>query len=188
MNPYFTKLDSISPSLYKDFKNLGEQHSCGGGWTKYYKTDLSRNILLPDHLKHNFNLTYMTFIGDAAAPHVDMGIGCRINLYISDNNATTQFFSVKSRDLDKAKPETCVGCTPELFCAGDCACGMKLDNLNVEAEFLAKPNDIYLLNVSKPHGVTGISRENYRQALSFTTHLPYEQVYEDLLKYGSFNV
>ena len=186
MNPYFTKLDSISPSLYKDFKNLGEQHSCGGGWTKYYKTDLSRSILLPDHIKYSFNLSYMTFIGDAASPHVDMGIGCRINLYLSDNNATTQFFSVKARDLDKPKPETCVGCTPELFCAGDCACGMKRENLALEAEFMAKPHDIYLLNVSKPHGVEGISRENYRKALSFTTDLPYETVYKTLKEYGSF--
>jgi|688.fasta_scaffold187314_3 hypothetical protein len=186
MNPFFTKLDSISPSLYKDFKNLGEQHSCGGGWTKYYKTDLSRNILLPNHLKNHFNLSYMTFIGDSASPHVDMGIGCRINLYLSENNATTQFFSVKARELDKPKPVTCEGCTPERFCAGDCACGMKVENLVLEDQFVAKRHDIYLLNVSKPHGVEGISRENYRQALSFTTDLPYETVYQSLKEYGSF--
>jgi hypothetical protein len=186
MNPNYTKLDSISPSLYKDFKNLGEQHSCGGGWTKYYKTDLSRNILLPDHLKHNFDLTYMTFIGDSASPHVDMGIGCRINLYLSENNATTQFFSVKAEEFDKPKPATCDGCTVEKFCAGDCACGMRTENLVLEDEFVAKRHDIYLLNVSKPHGVLGISKENYRQALSFTTDLPYETVYNKLKEYGSF--
>ena len=188
MNPYFTKLDSISPSLYKNFKNLGEQHSCGGGWTKYYNTDLSRNILLPDHLKHFFHLSYMTFIGDSASPHVDYGIGCRINLYISDNNATTKFYSVKAEEFNKPKPATCVGCTVEKFCAGECACGMKLENLVLEDEFIAHPNDIYLLNVSKPHGVDGISKENYRQALSFTTDRSYEQVYQDLLEYGAFRV
>ena len=90
MNRYYTKLDSISPVLYKDFKNLGEQHSCGGGWTKYYRTDLSRNILLPDHLKQDFNLSYMTFIGDNAHPHVDLDIGCRINIYLSENNCLTK--------------------------------------------------------------------------------------------------
>jgi hypothetical protein len=31
MNRYYTKLDSISPSLYNNFENLGEQHVCGGG-------------------------------------------------------------------------------------------------------------------------------------------------------------
>lgn len=188
MSPFFTKLDSISPSSYKDFENLGEQHSCGGGWTKYYKTNLSRNILLPDHLKHNFNLTYMTFIGDVAAPHVDLGIGCRINIYLSDNNATTNFYSVKAEEFCKPKPVSCEGCTVEKFCAGDCQCGLRTENLALEAQFVAKQHDIYLLNVSRPHGVDGLSVENYRQALSFTTDQPYEKVYEDLLAYGSFSV
>ena len=101
MNTYYTKLDSISPILYKNFENLGEQHVCGGGWTKYYETNLSRNILLPDELKHHFHLSYMTFIGDNAHPHVDLEIGCRINIYLSENNCPTKFFSVKAKEFEK---------------------------------------------------------------------------------------
>jgi hypothetical protein len=188
MNLYYTKLDSISPSLYADFKNLGEQHVCGGGWTRYYRTDLSRNILLPDYLKHNFNLSYMTFIGDAASPHVDLEIGCRINIYLSENNCPTKFWSVRSVEFDKPKPVTCVGCTPEKFCAGECQCSFKPDYLDLEDEFVAHKHDIYLLNIRKVHSVEGISKTNYRQCLSFTTDLPYEKVYESLLQYGSFSV
>jgi hypothetical protein len=188
MNLYYTKLDSISPSLYENFENLGEKHSCGGGWTKYYETNLSRNILLPDYLKHNFNLTYMTFIGDNAHPHVDLDIGCRINVYLSENNCPTKFFSVKSKEFDKPKPVSCNDCTIDKFCAGECQCSFKIDNLNLEDEFIAKQNDIYLLNIRKVHSVEGLSKTNYRRALSFTTDLPYEVVYESLLQYGSFSV
>jgi hypothetical protein len=188
MNPFYTKLDSISPSLYKDFKNLGEQHSCGGGWTKYYNTDLSRNILLPDHLKHDFHLSYMTFIGDNALPHVDLGIGCRINIYLSENNCPTHFFKIKAEEFNKPKPVTCGDCTVEKFCAGDCQCGLKPTSLVLEDTFMAKRHDIYLLNVSKPHSVEGLSKDNFRECISFTTHLPYETVYKSLLEYGSFYV
>jgi len=188
MNPYYTKLDSISPSLYSKFENLGKQHTCGGGWTNYYRTNLSRNILLPDHLKNSFNLSYMTFIGDDAAPHVDLDIGCRINIYLSENNCPTQFFSVKSEEFNKPRPVTCVGCTPEKFCAGECQCSFKLGNLVLEDQFVAHKHDIYLLNIRKIHGVEGISKTNYREALSFTTDLSYETVYESLLQYGSFSI
>lgn len=188
MNPYYTKLDSVSPSLYENFKNLGEQHSCGGGWTKYYDTDLSRNILLPDNLKHDFHLSYMTFIGDNAHPHVDLEIGCRINLYLSENNCPTKFFSVKAKEFEKPKPVSCDDCTVEKFCAGECQCSFKIDNLDLEDKFVARKHDIYLLNIRKIHSVEGLTKTNYRQALSFTTHLPYETVYESLRQYGSFSI
>jgi hypothetical protein len=188
MNRYYTKLDSISPSLYNNFENLGEQHVCGGGWTRYYRTDLSRNILLPDHLKQSFNLSYMTFIGDNAHPHVDLEIGCRINIYLSENNCPTKFFSVKSEEFTKPKPVSCADCTVEKFCAGECQCSYKLDNLALEDEFVARKHDIYLLNIRKIHSVEGLSKTNYREALSFTTDLSYETVYESLRQYGSFSV
>lgn len=188
MNPYYTKLDSISPSLYSNFENLGEQHSCGGGWTKYYNTNLSRNILLPDELKYKFKLTYMTFIGDNAAPHVDLEIGCRINIYLSENNCPTQFWSLKSPEFRKPRPVSCVGCTTEKFSSGNCQCSFRMENLVLEDQFVAHKNDIYLLNVREIHSVKGISRDNYRQALSFTTDLSYEEVYEALLNYGSFSI
>lgn len=188
MNPYYTKLDSISPSLYSDFEILGEQHSCGGGWTKYYNTNLSRNILLPDELKYKFKLTYMTFIGDNAAPHVDLDIGCRINIYLSENNCPTQFWTLKSPEFRKPKPVSCVGCTTEKFSSGNCQCSFRMENLVLEDQFVAHKNDIYLLNVREIHSVEGISRDNYRQALSFTTDLSYETVYESLLNYGSFSI
>jgi hypothetical protein len=188
MNLYYTKLDSISPSLYNNFENLGEQHICGGGWTKYYKTNLSRNILLPDYLKNNFHLSYMTFIGDNAHPHVDLEIGCRINIYLSENNCPTKFFSVKAKEFDKPKPISCADCTVEKFCAGECQCSFKIDNLILEDEFVAHKHDIYLLNIRKIHSVEGLTKTNYRKALSFTTNLPYETVYESLLQYGSFSV
>lgn len=188
MNLYYTKLDSISPSLYNNFENLGEQHVCGGGWTKYYKTNLSRNILLPDYLKNNFHLSYMTFIGDNAHPHVDLEIGCRINIYLSENNCSTKFFSVKTKEFDKPKPISCADCTVEKFCAGECQCSFKIDNLILEDEFVAHKHDIYLLNIRKIHSVEGLTKTNYRKVLSFTTNLPYETVYESLLQYGSFSV
>jgi hypothetical protein len=188
MNPYYTKLDSISPSLYENFKNLGEQHVCGGGWTRYYTTDLSRNILLPDELKQDFHLSYMTFIGDNAHPHVDLEIGCRINLYLSENNCPTRFFDVRAAEFEKPKPVSCADCTVEKFCAGECQCSFKIDNLTEVAQFTARKHDIYLLNIRKIHSVEGLTKTNYREALSFTTHLPYEQVYESLRQYGSFSV
>jgi hypothetical protein len=188
MNPYYTKLDSISPSLYTDFKNLGEQHVCGGGWTRYYRTDLSRNILLPDYLKQSFNLSYMTFIGDNAHPHVDLEIGCRINIYLSENHCPTKFFSVQSEQFSKPDPVTCVGCTVEKFCAGECQCGYKLENLVLEDEFTAQRHDIYLLNIRKIHSVDGLTKTNYRETLSFTTDLSYDVVYDALRQYGSFTV
>jgi hypothetical protein len=188
MNPYYTKLDSISPSLYENFKNLGEQHVCGGGWTKYYNTDLSRNILLPDELKQDFHLSYMTFIGDNAHPHVDLEIGCRINIYLSENNCPTRFFDVRAAEFEKPRPVSCADCTVEKFCAGQCQCSFKLENLTQVAQFTARRHDIYLLNIRKIHSVEGLTKTNYRQALSFTTHLPYEVVYESLRQYGSFSV
>lgn len=188
MNRCYTKLDSISPSLYNNFENLGEQHVCGGGWTRYYRTDLSRNILLPDYLKYKFNLSYMTFIGDNAHPHVDLDIGCRINIYLSDNNCPTKFWSVKSQEFEKPRPVSCADCTVEKFCAGECQCSFKQENLVLEDQFVAHKHDIYLLNIRRIHSVEGLSKTNYREALTFTTDLDYETVYEALREYGAFYV
>jgi hypothetical protein len=143
---------------------------------------------LPDHLKQSFNLSYMTFIGDNAHPHVDLEIGCRINIYLSENHCPTRFFSVKAEEFTKPNPVSCAGCTVEKFCAGECQCGYKLENLVLEDEFVANKHDIYLLNIRKIHSVDGLTKTNYRETLSFTTDLPYETVYESLLNYGSFSI
>ncbi len=95
---------------------------------------------------------------------------------------------MRSEQFNKPRPTSCADCTVAKFCAGECQCSYKLENLVVEDEFTARRHDIYLLNIRKIHSVEGLSKTNYREALSFTTDLPYETVYEALRDYGAFYV
>ena len=110
---------------------------------------------------------------------------CALPIY---KDCPTKFFSVKSEQFNKPKPVSCADCTVEKFCAGECQCSFKQENLILEDEFVAKKHDIYLLNVREIHSVEGLSKTNYREALAFTTDLSYETVYKLLLEYGSFYV
>lgn len=187
MNKYYAKLKPIDLSKYSNFEILGTQYICAGTLSKYSHVDIDSSIVIPDEFKDQFFMTHLAMRGKIV-PHRDQGIRCKINIYLSDNNATTRFFNSKDPSTFKKIAENCNGCDFEKFTSGNCACSLKPDNLELADEFVAKPNDVYLINTTEIHSVEELSPENPRYVLNLTTNLSYEDTYNMLKEHGLLDV
>lgn len=179
MNKYYTKLKPIDLAKYENFKLLGEQYVCAGTLSTYSFVDVDSGIIIPEEYRHHFFLTHLAMRGQIV-PHRDQGIRCKINIYLSANNATTRFYSGDYKELAK----DCTGCTLEKFTAGDCACSMRPTNLVLQDQFIAQPYDVYLINTTEIHSVEELSKDNPRFVLNLTTGMSYEDVYKMLNDHG----
>ena len=91
-------------------------------------------------------------------PHFDSGANAVINFYIETDNCKTQFYEIKNN----AKPYQIKNQTN--------GCIYNLDDLIETESFIAKPGDVYILNVSKVHSVIPLdSTEINRKAICFST-------------------
>lgn len=180
---YHARLKSINPTAYENFKLLGTQYICAGTLSKYSYVDINSGIIIPLEFRQRFFLTHLAMRG-RIVPHVDQGIQSKINIYLSDNNATTRFYS----GVVKEMPTDCSGCNIEKFTSGECACSLKPDNLVLEEEFSAKPGDIYLLDTTAIHSVEELSADNPRFVLNLSTDMTYAEVYAMLDEHGLLDV
>ena len=183
MNKYYTKLKPIDPEKYAGVNILGTQYICAGSLSTYSHVDIDSSIVVPEEVKHQFFMTHLAMRGQIV-PHRDQGIKCKINIYLSDNNATTRFYSSADPSTFKKIALDCNGCDIEKFSSGNCACSLKSDNLILEDEFVAKPGDVYLLNTTEIHSVDELSADNPRFVLNLTTGMRYEDTYNMLQGYG----
>lgn len=180
---HHAKLKSLDPAKYENFKLLGTQYICAGTLSTYSHVDIDSGIIIPEEFRQRFFLTHLAMRG-RIVPHVDQGIRCKINIYLSENNATTRFYTGAVKEM----PKDCLGCNIEKFTNGECACSMKPNNLTIVEEFTAHPGDVYLLDTTSIHSVEELSADNPRFVLNLSTDMSYNEVYDMLHKSGLLDV
>jgi hypothetical protein len=180
---YHAKLKPIDSAKYTNFEMLGTQYICAGTLSKYSHVDIDSSIIIPEQFQQRFFLTHLAMHG-RIVPHVDQGIRCKINIYLSENTATTRFYTGAVKEM----PKDCSGCNIEKFTSGECACSLKSDNLTLVEEFTAHPGDIYLLDTTAIHSVEELSADNPRFVLTLSTDMTYAQVYSMLAEHGLLDV
>lgn len=183
MNKYYARLKPIDLARYENFKMLGTQYVCAGTLSTYSFVDVDSTIVVPEEYKDQFFTTHLAMRG-RIVPHRDQGIRCKINIYLSNNMATTRFYSGDYKELAK----DCNGCTFEKFTAGECACSMKPTNLVLQDQFVARPYEAYLINTTEIHSVEELSADNPRFVLNLTTGMSYADVYNILNEHGLLDV
>lgn len=100
-------------------------------------------------------------------PHIDRFRKSALNLYINTNDEVTNFYTKKS-DGVIIKSKIHGWQNNELFLP---------NSVELVSSFIAKPLDLYLLNVSMPHSVTNMKLNSRRISLSFTfTKLSFEEL------------
>lgn len=112
---------------------------------KYSKTDtaLKESLfnLIPKENRHFFDISVMQ-VNTYIPPHTDSNIMATINFYIKTSNCLTQFYSLNTDTPKTTQVENQTN--GHLF---------SIHDLNIEDNFVAKPGEIWLLDVSKPHSV-----------------------------------
>jgi hypothetical protein len=97
--------------------------------------------LIPDRFKKYFMIGIME-VTHKIPPHTDSKVLSTINIYNNTENCQTQFYEFKDQVVEKSQLENQT--TGFIF---------KTENLDPTDNFIAEPNEAYLLNVSKPHAV-----------------------------------
>jgi hypothetical protein len=113
--------------------------------------------LIPNQYRQNFCLTLMK-INTIIPPHTDTGILVTINFYLETNNCITQFYKFNGE--------------PKKYQVENQTDGFIYDenDLIKTQSFIAKKNDVYLLDVSQPHSVKPIGEMKERTGLSISTN------------------
>lgn len=187
MNPYYAKLKPIDLGRYENFKILGTQYVCAGTLSTYSFVDIDSSIVIPESYQSQFFMTHLAMRG-RIVPHRDQGIRCKINIYLSNNMATTRFYTSADPATFKQIATDCTGCSYEKFISGDCACSLRSENLVLEDQFIAQPYEAYLINTTQIHSVEELSESNPRFVLNLTTGMSYEDTYNMLNEHGLLNV
>lgn len=132
--------------------------------------------IIPEKYKEYFFATMMK-INTQIPPHTDSGIKTTINIYLQTDNCLTQFYKFKT---DKPKTEQVVNQTD----------GFIFDENDLEKtnSFVAKTNEAWLLDVSKPHSVIPQAEFSDRMAVAIGSTLEYDAVYNILKDGGHINV
>ena len=160
---YFEKLNIKidTPSYEVGKKELEYGIDINNKFNGLWYSDLKINEqidLIPEKYKSDFYLLFLE-ANSFILPHSDSGPTAVINFYIETNNCVTQFYEIK----DNAKP----------YQIGNQTDGYvyNLDDLIETESFIARPGDIYILNVSKVHSVIPLDNtEINRKAICFSTN------------------
>ena len=122
--------------------------------------------LIPEQHRDKFELSLMRI--NACVPiHTDSGTKCTINFYIEPNGYKTSFYKpiVEEPRVFRIKNQT------------DGAIFNPEDLIEVSS-FIAEPNEVFLLDVTKPHGIVGDASKE-RIAITLGSQiLTYEEVLE----------
>jgi len=132
---------------------------------QYFKTEsISQSLLnvIPERYRADFAMLTMR-INTKVPPHTDSGIFTTINVYVKPDACTTKFYKIKDENnvrYKKLKNQT----------NGSIFDILSLDFID---EFKAEPNEVFLLDVTKPHAVvsgTGIYNERIAVCLQSDKH------------------
>jgi len=130
--------------------------------------------ILPKRYWSDFHLTIMA-INARIPPHIDSDIICSINFYIETDNCKTVFYNIKSDSPDTYKIENQTN-----------GCIYKEEDLEEVDSFIAKPYEIWLLDVSKVHSVEPLGDFKFRKAITLGTfNRTYDEIYEMLKETGA---
>lgn len=125
--------------------------------------------LIPLENQRHFCLSAM-IINTVIPPHTDSDIKAAINVYIQTDNCITQFYDM--------------GPVTNTYQIDSQTNGLIFDenDLIKSAGFIAKPNEVWILDVTKPHSVQPLSSFTERVAITLATNeYTYDEVC-DLLK------
>ena len=106
--------------------------------------------IIPKEYHDDFFLRIMSINSDIP-PHTDSGILCTINVYIVPSNCVTQFYSVTSSAITNQIENQTNGAIFDQTC------------LTFVDEFVAKPNEVWLLDVTVPHSVISIEKNSVKR-------------------------
>jgi hypothetical protein len=161
---YFYKLNNTVDINNFEIKNyvasfnLSDDSNFKG--TIYHKITNNNHLidtLVPKKIKFFFQIHHLK-INSEVRPHIDHGPKTSINIYLKTNNCKTTFYSF----IDETKSKTIP---------------LELSNLKEQDSFVANDGDIWVLDVSKPHGVIPLSNDfKERTAICLQTIIDFETV------------
>lgn len=139
-----------------------------------YKDVESLFRIIPFQHRDNFCLTLMK-INTEVPPHTDTGINATINFYLQTDNCITQFYNIKT---DKPKTNQVDNQTNGFI--------FNKNDLTETGSFIAERNDVWILDVTKPHSVTPKGAIAERLGLSLATNsYSYDDVCNMLIETGN---
>jgi hypothetical protein len=133
-------------SFEKDELKISYGLEVDGIWKgiKYFKLkeidEVKVRSLLPESVRNEFDIFVME-INNKIPPHTDSGILSTINIYLETEPCSTQFYRYnQDHEVMQIDNQT----NGKLF---------RIKNLIPEDSFIANTNEVWLLDVSKPHSV-----------------------------------
>lgn len=145
-------------------------YSYGKGHIRFYKiSKVVENYLLsflPEHSRRYFKGQLM-IINENIKPHTDSDRLVAINFYIKPNNAITMFWEAKEnlQNIDKVNGQT----NGYVYNTQD---------LIFKHKFVAEPNSVYILDVSKIHSVYMTGKEERVAFCLASKYYNYDQTIE----------
>jgi hypothetical protein len=122
---------------------------------------------IPKKYRNQFTVQLME-INYYILPHTDSGVKSVVNFYIETDECLTRFYEVKE------------GAQPFKINNQTDGCVYRIEDLELGPSFIAKPGDVYILDVSKVHGVIPLTEEKVkRKALCLSSsELNFKQLVE----------
>jgi hypothetical protein len=120
-------------------------------WTLFLENSSEILNIISEQYINDFSLSFLRINTSYVPPHTDSNILSTINFYIETEECTTTFFEFKNKNPVRHQLENQT--TGYLFNESD---------LIESQKFVAKPNEIWLLDVSKPHSVVS-SKSNFKE-------------------------
>ena len=155
---YFKKLDlTFTPPEFQ----LGERemeygmnvdNEFRGIWYSGIKEDPDFELkkYIPEKYRDDFVVQLME-INFFILPHTDSGGKSVINFYIETDKCLTQFYDIKKDSKPFKIDNQTDGCVYDL------------KDLEVGPSFIARPGDVYILDVSKVHSVMPLGEEKVKR-------------------------
>jgi hypothetical protein len=146
---FYTKLKDFFE--YKDYAQteLINSYGTNGKGLFYFSID-DTNAHLFDCIRapfrKHFYITVLKINIPFVPPHTDSNIKASINFYIQTNNCKTTFYDIKNPNFQERKIKNQTN--GSIF---------NIEDLNETSSFIAKDNEAYLLDVTKPHSVLSLS-------------------------------
>lgn len=132
--------------------------------------------VIPKSVRHHFCMSVM-IINAEVPPHTDSGIQTAINLYIQPDNCITEFYEIKKNRVPRTRQ---VDNQTDGFL-------FEVDDLDFVGCFVAKPADIWVLDVTKPHSVKPLGAFSKRVVATLATNkYNYGEVCQILKEDGAF--
>jgi hypothetical protein len=157
----------------KDFKGL-----------KYFSVDSNTEkvalSIIPEEYRHHFGVAYLVINAEEVLPHTDSDIKVSINVYLKPSNFTTFFYKKKYDDLKVIKIKNQTDGSTFVY-----------DDLIMQNNFIAKINDIWILDVSEIHSVRSLNldkKETREMLVIQSSTMNFNSVYEMYRNYGKLSI